>query len=271
MADTASPLRSLLWSGLETVGTVLIGLLSVIVIARFIGPVDFGLAAIGLGLTLIFIVFISSLVHDGLVRSPDYTERQLDSAFTFSLLAGAAVAANGMLRGRPVSETLGAGVSLAVAAVPEGLPFVATVAQLGAARRLSKHNVLVRNPRAIEALGRVDVVCADKTGTLTEGRLHLRVVSNGVTEGTNGDLSPVLQDVLAAGTRATPEGEPEDLPHPTDRAVAIGAKISVSRMRPVLLGILRLLPGRRPGRHFSVRWRCRTWAEYKAEVEPKHQ
>jgi len=50
-----------------------------------------------------------------------------------------------------------------VAAVPEGLPLVATVAQLGAARRLSKRNALVRNPGTIEALGRVDVLCFDKT------------------------------------------------------------------------------------------------------------
>ena len=87
-----------------------------------------------------------------------------------------------MLRGRGPRQTLGAGVSLAVAAVPEGLPFLATVAQLGAARRLSGRGTLVRNPRAIEALGRVDVVCADKTGTLTVGHIELRVVSDGEVE-----------------------------------------------------------------------------------------
>ncbi|HEX6312173.1 MAG TPA: HAD-IC family P-type ATPase, partial [Acidimicrobiia bacterium] len=84
-----------------------------------------------------------------------------------SLASGAAVVGIGMLRGRSLRQTLGAGVTLAVAAVPEGLPLLATVAQLGAARRLTRRGALVRNPRAIEALGRVDVVCADKTGTLT--------------------------------------------------------------------------------------------------------
>jgi len=106
LAASASPLRSLLWSGPETVGTVLIGFLSVIVIARLIGPAEFGLAAIGLGLTLVVIVFISSLVHDGLVRSADYSELQLDSAFTFSLLAGAAGAAGLALMAWPLARLL---------------------------------------------------------------------------------------------------------------------------------------------------------------------
>ncbi|NEC50157.1 HAD-IC family P-type ATPase, partial [Actinospica acidiphila] len=65
------------------------------------------------------------------------------------------------------------GVAVAVAAVPEGLPLVATVAQMAAARRLSRRGVLVRTPRTLEALGRVDTMCFDKTGTLTENRLRL--------------------------------------------------------------------------------------------------
>jgi cation-transporting ATPase I len=72
---------------------------------------------------------------------------------------------------------VGAGVSLA-AAVPEGTPLLATGGGL-----LADHAKRARaQPRAIEALGRVDVVCADKTGTLTEGRIVLQVVSDGVDE-----------------------------------------------------------------------------------------
>lgn len=140
-----------------------------------------------------------------------------------ALLGGGAVILNGVARARPLRETLGAGVSLAVAAVPEGLPLLSTVAQLSAARRLSHHNVLVRNARAIEALGRVDVLCADKTGTLTEGRITLRLVSDGTDEGDGGALTPELRDVLATAVRATPVAdEPSRLAHPTDRAVAEG-------------------------------------------------
>ncbi|WP_130511935.1 HAD-IC family P-type ATPase [Krasilnikovia cinnamomea] len=133
--------------------------------------------------------------------------------------AGILLAA-GALRGR-LGRSLGEAVALAVAAVPEGLPFVATVAQLAAARRLSRRNVLVRNPRTMEALGRVDVVCFDKTGTLTEGRISLRRISDGHDDQDCADLTGHHRDVLAAGLRATPAPEPgQHLPHPTDRAVA---------------------------------------------------
>ena len=85
-----------------------------------------------------------------------------------ALGAGAGLMGAALLHGRPFSSTLGTGVGLAVAAVPEGLPLVATVAQLASARRLSGRAALVRQPSTIEALGRVDVLCADKTGTLTD-------------------------------------------------------------------------------------------------------
>ncbi len=66
-----------------------------------------------------------------------------------------------------------------LAAVPEGLPVLASLAQFAAAERLSGEKVRVRNPLAIESLGRVDVICHDKTGTLTSGHIRLREVSDG--------------------------------------------------------------------------------------------
>lgn len=143
-----------------------------------------------------------------------------------SLGGGVLVVLGGIARGRPMRETVGAAVSLTVAAVPEGLPLLATVAQLASARRLARHNVLVRNSRAIEALGRVDVVCADKTGTLTEGRIALQVVTDGVEEAELTDLPEHLRNVLKAAVRATPGGANASLPHPTDRAVAEGGAVN---------------------------------------------
>ena len=141
-----------------------------------------------------------------------------------TLGAGAAVIGGGLLRGRSLRHTLGTGVSLAVAAVPEGLPIVATAAQYAAARRLSRRNALVRNPGTIEAMGRVDVLCFDKTGTLTQGKITL----NRVWAGSEQPLSGLTRDgklVLAAGLRATPEHRNgETLAHATDRAVADGAR-----------------------------------------------
>jgi cation-transporting ATPase I len=144
-----------------------------------------------------------------------------------SVLSGAGVVAVGLLRRRPLRDTLGAGVSLAVAAVPEGLPLLATVAQLGAARRLSRRNALVRNPRAVEALGRVDVVCADKTGTLTVGEVRVQVVSDGECEATLDSLSLRQQEVLAQALRAGPAPDtPGGLAHPTDRAFVEAARVA---------------------------------------------
>jgi cation-transporting ATPase I len=142
-----------------------------------------------------------------------------------ALGAGAAVIGGGVLRGRRLADTLGTGVSLTVAAVPEGLPLVATVAQLSAARRLSHRNALVRNPATIEALGRVDVLCFDKTGTLTEGRIRLHHVSVDGSDQPLTTLDAPGRLTLAAGLRASPEHRNgEALAHPTDRAVVDGAR-----------------------------------------------
>lgn len=137
--------------------------------------------------------------------------------------AGAGLALNSLLRGRQPREAVASGVSLAAAAVPEGLPFVATAAQTSAARRLASRGVLVRNPRVLEALGRVDVLCFDKTGTLTEGHLRLQRVSDGVSDEPVGELGHRSRLVLAAALRATPRRRAEKLPHPTDQAIVDGA------------------------------------------------
>jgi cation-transporting P-type ATPase I len=119
--------------------------------------------------------------------------------------AGVGLVAMGLARGRKLEDLVGSGVSLAVAAVPEGLPLLATAAQLAAAERLAKRGALVRNARSIEALGRVDVLCLDKTGTLTEGRIELVAVSDGQIEQHVGELDAVTLPVLGAGLRASAE------------------------------------------------------------------
>jgi len=134
--------------------------------------------------------------------------------------SGAVMATSQLLWGRPLREALASAVSLTVAAVPEGLPMLATVGQLAAARRLSRQGVLVRNPRAIEALGRAEVLCVDKTGTLTEGRVEVRMVSDGRRSVGRDELGERERLVLAAARRASPGTDGErSLPHFTDRAV----------------------------------------------------
>ncbi|OLT14132.1 hypothetical protein BJF79_02860 [Actinomadura sp. CNU-125] len=146
-------------------------------------------------------------------RLAELTHRALPA----TAFGGGAVTALGLLHGLDLRRALGSGVAIAVAAVPEGLPLVATVSQLAAARRLSRLGVLVRSTRALEALGRVDTLCFDKTGTLTEGRLQV-VRASGPAH-----PLPLTGDdgrrILRVAARACPPPGDRRAPHATDRAV----------------------------------------------------
>ncbi|MFG2884796.1 HAD-IC family P-type ATPase [Streptomyces sp. NPDC048297] len=141
-----------------------------------------------------------------------------------TLAGGAAVAGLSLLRGRPMRTALQGGLAVAVAAVPEGMPLVATVAQMAAARRLSRLGVLVRTPRSLEALGRVDTMCFDKTGTLTENRLRvLRVIT--ATGADRPASGPDARAVLRIAARACPRVVEQAgfHAHATDEAVLAAA------------------------------------------------
>src|SRR5262249_37475987 len=77
----------------------------------------------------------------------------------------------GLLRGYGFVEMLKSAISLAVAAVPEGLPTVATTTLALGIINMRKHHVLIRRLDAVETLGCVQTVCLDKTGTLTLNRM----------------------------------------------------------------------------------------------------
>ncbi|MFF5142718.1 HAD-IC family P-type ATPase [Streptomyces sp. NPDC013157] len=141
-------------------------------------------------------------------------------ALPLTLGGGAAITGLALLRGTPIREAVSGGVAVGVAAVPEGLPLVATVAQLAAARRLSRGGVLVRAPRALEALGRMDTVCFDKTGTLTENTLRLVKVAD-ADGGSHAPDDEAAAGILRAAARACPRVDDGDGPpeHATDAAV----------------------------------------------------
>jgi cation-transporting P-type ATPase I len=158
--------------------------------------------------------------------------RRLDDLFRQGLPivvgGGLLVTLAGIGWGGSLLTQLAVGASVAVAAVPEGLPLLAGVAEASVARRLAARSALVRRLASVESLGRVDVVCCDKTGTLTCGELATTMIDDLARTAEIGEdvgsLPASVREVLLIAAIASPEPDsPDAFAHATDGAVLSAA------------------------------------------------
>jgi Ca2+-transporting ATPase len=173
------------------------------------------------------------LAHIEKVKTP--LERRLDQLGTrlvwLTLGIAGVVVAVGLRQGQALAGVLQTALALAIAAVPEGLPAVATIALAVGLRRMAKRQAAVRRLGAVEALGSTTVVCTDKTGTLTAGEMTAtRVVGTDVELAVTGVGFGADGEILMGGAPLAERGAAEEAAgaasHPLLRPLLLAAALT---------------------------------------------
>lgn len=140
-------------------------------------------------------------------------ERRLDALgrrlVAIALLVAVLVVGIGLRQGMAAGELLQTALALAVAAVPEGLPVVATIAMAVGVRRMARRRALIRHLPVVETLGSATVICTDKTGTLTGGEMTATVIQlEDIEVSVSGSGYSPAGEFRADGARIEPLADP---------------------------------------------------------------
>ena len=149
-----------------------------------------------------------------------------------ALAACAVIFVVGLSIGIPAMEIFMTAVSLAVSAIPEGLPAIVTIVLSIGVQRLAAKNAIIRRLPAVETLGSASVICSDKTGTLTQNRMTLvKAWAEGMEEPeeVTGQASDPIRRLLALGTLCCDgsvvfqDGVEQHIGDPTETAIVLAA------------------------------------------------